>query len=87
MHGFDVGETSVLTPPVDVDLQTRERLIKTMAAATSGATPEEITGWLTDGFPPQIAEQLGRPLEAEEMSAYVDVFLGVMQTAVVEAAV
>lgn len=81
MHGFDVGEASLLKPPVEIEDVTRARLVRVMAAVASGATPEEVTGFLEDGFPDEVEEQLGRPLETEEMSAHVDVFLAALQSA------
>lgn len=80
MNGFDAGDTPTLTPPVPIEAATRERLTQLVAAITLGSTPEEIAGYLDDGFPDEVGLLLARPLEAEEMSAHVDLLLGAMQS-------
>lgn len=80
MHGFDGGDVVLPAPPIPVQDETRGRMIEVLAAVVTGATPQEITGYLDDGFPGEVVEMLDRPLEREEMSAHVDLLLTVMQS-------
>lgn len=78
MQGFD-QEGTVPTPPAGgVSQAKRDRLVNVMAAVVGGATPEEITVWLSGEFPAAIVASLDRPLERDEMHAYVDVCLSVI---------
>lgn len=87
MQGFaDDTDATVQRPPIPIDEHTRDRLVRVMASVGGGATPEEISGYLEDGFPAEVDEQLERPLEREEMSDYVDVFLAALQHGAVQAA-
>jgi hypothetical protein len=86
VHGFVAADRELLTPPVQVDEATRTRLGEVLAAIALGCTPEEVSGFLEDGFPAEVSDLLERPLEADEMGAHVDVLLGVMQSPTLAAA-
>lgn len=82
MDGFDAGDREPLSGEINVEPVTRDQLANVCAAISLGATPEEITGYLTDGFPTEVAEMFDRPHEREEMDAHVGVLLAVLQGAV-----
>jgi hypothetical protein len=83
MHGFEVGDRRVLSPPVRIEDDTRDRLVRVMAAVSQGATPEDVSEWLEAGFPADVEDQIARPYEADELSAHVDVFLAALQASAV----
>jgi hypothetical protein len=87
MDGFEVGEREIPTPAVRIEDVTRDRLMQVIAAIISGHTPEEIAGFLDGKFPAAVERFIDRPHEAEEMSAHVDLMLGVIQSAPAPAAV
>lgn len=80
MNGFEERDGVVPEPPVQIEDDTRDRLVRVILAIINGATPEELVGYLADGFPPEVDEALARPLEAEEISDHVDVVLSTLQT-------
>ena len=85
--GFEEPEGVVPSPPVGVGEETKEKLKLVLASMVSGATPEEITGFLKDeGWPQYVEEMLNRPHEAEEMSDHVDVLLSTLQAPTLSAA-
>lgn len=86
MDGFDPGDCMLPGPQIPVHESTRDRLVRVAAAMVAGATPEEITGMLDEGFPPEVDEALERPGELAEMRAHVDLLLHVMQTPAAAAA-
>ena len=80
MEGFDAGDRDLPTPPVPVAEETKAAMALTLSAIVHGATPEEIVGYLDDGFPDDVREALDRPGERDEMGAHIDLLLTVMQT-------
>lgn len=87
MDGFAV-EGPVARPLIEVDQDTRARLMRVVAAVSIGWTPEEITALMNGDAddPNEVDRVLALPLVGEEMSAHVDVLLAVMQTPVPQAA-
>ena len=79
MQGFDAGDRELPTPPFEVDPATRDRLIHVVASVAMCSTPEEIAGYLEDGFPDEVTVFLKRPGERDALSAHVDLFLTVLQ--------
>jgi hypothetical protein len=82
MDGFDAGQQVIPGPAVDVAPEVRARLVEVLAAMVCGKTPEEIAGYLEDGFPGEVGELLERPGERDEMAAHLDVILSVLQSPV-----
>jgi hypothetical protein len=78
--GFPAGDRELPTPPIEVSPDTRERLIQSLTEIVAGSTPEELAGYLDDGFPDSTGEALERPGERDEMGAHVDLLLTVLQT-------
>lgn len=77
MEGFDAGTRDLPAPPAGVAEETRVRLAEALTAIVAGATPEELAGYVEDGFPEHVAQALSRPGEQEEMLAHVDVLLSI----------
>jgi hypothetical protein len=86
MDGFDAGEKVLPTPLVDVGEQTKGRLALVLMAVVHGCTPEEVAGFIDNGFPAEVERTLERPFEREEMAAHVDLLLTVLQSPVEAAA-
>jgi hypothetical protein len=86
MQGFDAGDRELPTPEIQIDDETRGRLVLSLVAIVDGATPEELAGYLEDGFPARVADGLERPDERAEMSAHVDLLLTVLPTSALAAA-
>jgi hypothetical protein len=80
MEGFEAGDVRVPAPPVEVSSETRERLILVTTAMLDGRTPEEIAGYLEGEFPESVHDWLARTGERAEVSAHVDLLLGVLQS-------
>jgi hypothetical protein len=79
-NGFEVEEGVLPVPPVRVGDDVRARMTSVIAAIVCGSTPEQITGYLQDGFPSLVIEMLERPGEVEEMHGHIDVLLFVQQS-------
>jgi len=86
MRGFETPDGVLPTPPVPVSGDVRDKLVHVVACMVSGATPEEITGYLEDGWPESIEDMLGHPLEAEELGDHVDLLLSTLQAPALSAA-
>ncbi len=80
--GFAADDIALAVPPVPVGDAVQERLMLVLAAIVSGGTPEEIMGYLADGFPPTVQGLLSEPFAAEEFAAFVDLLLVVQQSPV-----
>lgn len=84
MNGFEAGDRELPAPPVGVTDETRATMAKVLVAIVGGpeggATPEELAGFLEDGFPGWVVEALERPGEGEEFNAHIDVLLSVLQS-------
>lgn len=80
MEGFESGSETVPAPLVQVAGEVRERLIRCVAAAICGSAPAEVAACVASGeWPVVVEEMLERVGEREELSAHVDVWLGVLQ--------
>lgn len=79
MDGFE-SAGHVAQPAVDVADATRDRLMHVACAISLGATPEDISEWLADGFPAHIGAFLNLPLQADEMRDHVSVILAALQS-------
>lgn len=81
VEGFDAGDTEVPEPLVGVAEETRERLRYAVAAVVKWITPEALWESLESGERiAEVDEHLARPGEADEVDAYVDVLLNVLQS-------
>ncbi len=80
--GIAADDIALAVPPVPVGDATQERLMLVLAAIVRGATPEQITGFLADGFPASVEGLLSEPFVAEEFAAFVDLLLVVQQSPV-----
>lgn len=79
MEGFDAGTRDLPAPPAELAEETRARLALVVAAIVHQRTPEDIAGYLEDGFPEEITAGIERPGERDEMLAHVDVLLSIAQ--------
>ena len=86
MRGFDEPDGVLPAATMAVSEETRGKLVLMVASIVSGATPEEITGYLKNGWPAHVREMLDRPLEAEELGDHVDVLLSTLQAPALSAA-
>jgi hypothetical protein len=80
LHGFEVEDREIPRPIVPVGDEVRDRLRRSVAAMMLHATPEDLAGYLQDGFPARVTDELERPLVREELDAFVDLLLVVQQT-------
>ena len=86
LDGFEVDAVDLPVPPVPVGAEVRDTLLRMLAAALGGKTPEEIAGYLADGFPESVGLALDRPGERDELDALVDLLLFVQQSPALMAA-
>jgi hypothetical protein len=75
--GFDAGDVPLPEIPAAVSDRMREHLAMCLAAIMSGATPEELAGYL-DGapFPPEATGLLELPGGREELEAHLGLLFG-----------
>ena len=71
--GFKVDAVAI--PEADIPDAARQQMVRVLAASMNNATPEEIVGYLADGWPEVVAEHLDRLGETEELSAHVDLLV------------
>ncbi len=80
LHGFEAPDGDVPAPAIRISDDVRERMASVLAAVICFKTPEEIVGYLRDGFPAEVREALEREHELDEIYAHIDVLLCVQQS-------
>jgi hypothetical protein len=78
-RGFKVAENAPAIPVADLPAETRQQLVRMLAAVVTGGTPEEIATYLRHGWPEVVTETLDRVGETDELSAHVDLLVSVIQ--------
>lgn len=78
-HGFMVPPGAPVLLTVDIPDVAREQMVRILAAVVTGGSPEEIAGYLSDGWPPVVVETLDRLGEQEELSAHVDLLVAALR--------
>lgn len=80
LDGFVALDVAIPSPLVDVGEESRDRLMLAVAAIMLGRTPEDVVGYLEDGFPAAVYVLLSRPHMAAEVRDHVSVLLCAMQS-------
>jgi hypothetical protein len=78
-QGFETPGRELPTSAAQISAAVRDRMVHVLAAMLCGKTPEEIAGYVQDGFPAAVDELLARPHEADELDGHVDLLLSVQQ--------
>lgn len=80
-RGFKVADDAPVIPVADVAPETRQQLVRMLAAVVAGGTPEEVATYLRYGWPEVVTETLDRVGETDELSAHVDLLVSVVRGA------
>jgi hypothetical protein len=75
---FETGDRQLPAPQAEVPAATRRRLMLALESIIDGATPEQLAGFLSEGFPPTVTAALERPWESEELSDHVNVLVSAL---------
>lgn len=88
-QGFIPASVDAPVGAIPVSGEVRDVMVRSLAAMLCGATPEETLNMLSPqpgrkraakAMAARVRVMLGRPLEAQEMSAHVDVLLVALQS-------
>lgn len=75
LTGFATADVALPVPSAAPSPEALDRMAHHFAAAMLGKTPEEIVGYLQDGWPADVVALLAEPYELAEMHAHVNVLL------------